>query len=975
MPKKTIIILIAVLTANVLALDIYGLWELGTGDVTLNEDLHVYPGGVIQPYNAARILTVNGNIINEGIIQDHPIIPYLLTVNCTGNLTNSGSLTNYTLNMNGPAPQILATAFPFAPIEADFFNVLTPMPLIAATEVYFKNCSISFLSGGSLAFPAGLGLNLDNSYFSGGNITGKITDPAETYINMTNDAYINDSGCSNVNITGIFLISDSVSLSGNSVNNGEIKAWSNAHRTLTTYDSFINNGTITNNAPYETYLDSYGYFENNGTVINTTVNFYGNFSNKTSSFTPYYLYFKGSSAQSVSTAWNCPIGATYTSCTNTSGILAKSDLEFLNSLINFTDYPIDLTEGRTMYVDGGYMNRMAIVGAGTTGDTLSYLTLSHGCFNQNSMIKDLILNGTTDVSENNSFEGKVINSGTLQNKDWYWYTVTINGDFENTGTIKNNQSGYSINVDFKGANLHNAGIWGGYMLSFAGTAVQNLSNAYGAPFSPEYTSVSNTYGILAKSDLEFVNSNINFTDYDLDLSEGRTFFASGGYINRMNAFGARPEAKAVTYFNMTNGCYIQNSVLSDMNLNGTTTISEGMILDGKVINSGTIQNKEWYWYTLTINGDIDNIGTIQDNTEGYNLAVDFKGTNLYNAGTWTGEKLLFSGTSAQNLSCAFGHAIGTRYTECTNSNGVTAASDLFFNSSEISFSGYTLDLAAGYDADINGGFFNNVTVTGDPAETYLFLSNSARIYDSEIIDVMLNGWTNIDAGVVFGGNILNTGYLQNKPDSYADLLITGNLSNIGTVQDNPEGWWLNIQAKGNISNHGTWTNNKLDLNGDTHQHVTIGYGYSIACPEIYLTTNIVNGPYEWRYNKTPIQESDPDFSGETIQSLSWLVPMDLSYTGTFYCETGDGASKSVYINDGTFASPNITSISNNGTDVSITWDAIASAAYYRVFSSDDPYKDHNDSSWFCEDENVTTNSWTAPVPVGNKKFYFVTAVY
>jgi len=111
MPKKIIFILIAVLTANLLALDIYGLWELGTGDVTLNEDLHVYPGGIVQPYNGHRILTVNGNIINEGIIQDHTI-GYLLTVNCSGNLTNSGSLTNNTFNLNGLAPQILGTPFP-----------------------------------------------------------------------------------------------------------------------------------------------------------------------------------------------------------------------------------------------------------------------------------------------------------------------------------------------------------------------------------------------------------------------------------------------------------------------------------------------------------------------------------------------------------------------------------------------------------------------------------------------------------------------------------------------------------------------------------------------------------------------------------------------------------------------------------------------------------------------------------------------
>ena len=91
MSKKFIFIMISVLTANLLAtVHIYDLWELNDGDVTLNEDLYIHAGGIVQPYNASRILTVNGNIINEGTIRNYPSIGYLLTVNCTGNITNAG---------------------------------------------------------------------------------------------------------------------------------------------------------------------------------------------------------------------------------------------------------------------------------------------------------------------------------------------------------------------------------------------------------------------------------------------------------------------------------------------------------------------------------------------------------------------------------------------------------------------------------------------------------------------------------------------------------------------------------------------------------------------------------------------------------------------------------------------------------------------------------------------------------------------
>jgi hypothetical protein len=955
--RKILIMAITALTLNAFALDITGLWEITT-DVTLNEDLHVLPGGVVRPKDWSRILTVNGNIINEGTIEDGS--SWTLAVNSAGHIYNSGTWNNYRLTFLDSVVQEISSAYavPFAPLEIVSLN---PLGIKAKSDLEFQNCNI-WMNSHPIDLTEERSMHISGGYLSSAYVTGAGTYSSISYLNMSNGAHLMATTLKNLVVNGTTDIGDD-----SCVFDGKV----------------VNSGTLQNRVTWTYGLNINGDFDNLGTIRNNpdgrslNINFNGANLYNAGTWSGYMLTLSGTAVQNISNAYGYPFTPEYTSVSNTSGILAKSNLEFTNSLINFTDNTLDLREGRNLFVSGGYINRLNLLGAGTEATLISNFEMSNECYIQNSTLTDLFLTGTTNFSEDtNILEGKVVNTGTIQNKEWWSYTLTINGDFDNLGTIRNNPAGSSLNINFNGANLYNTGTWSNQMLSLTGSALQNISNAYGTPYSPVYTSCSNTYGILAKTDLEFTNSLINFTDNTLDLREGRNLFVSGGYINRLNLLGAGTEATLISNFEMSNECYIQNSTLTDLFLTGTTNFSEDTnTLEGKVVNTGTIQNKEWWSYTLTINGDFENRGTIQNNTQGYSFTVNFKGTNLYNAGTWTGEKLMFTGTGTQNLSCAFAHAIGTSYTECTNSNGVTAASDLFFNSSEIHFWGYTLDLTAGYDADINGGLFNNVTVIGDPAETYLFLNNSASIYDSEIIDVMLNGWTNIDYGTVFAGDILNTGYLQNKPDTYADLLITGNLSNIGTIQDNTLGWWLNIQAKGNVSNHGTWTNNKLDLNGDAHQHVTIGYGYSISCAEAYITTNIVNGPYEWRYNKTPIAESDPDFSGETIQSLRWLVPMDLSYTGTFYCETGDGASKSVYINDGSFASPAITSINNDGTDVTITWNAIPSAAYYRVFSSDDPYKDHNDSSWFCENENVTTNSWTAPVPVGNKKFYFVTAVY
>ena len=763
--KKIAILAMSVLALNMFAYDVTGLWEITT-DVTLNEDLNVLPGGIVQPYNGHFTLTVNGNVNNMGIIQDHTL-GYLLTLNCSGNLTNSGIIKNNTVNMNG-ALQFIATPSPLASIEPAYFNIMTPMPIIGATDLYFRNSTITFMFGGVLDLQNGLGLNLDNCYFNGGNIIGQTGDTPVSYLYMANGSFINNSTGSNLIYAGITLIENNVIATGNCVNNGEIKSWSNAPRTFIAQDNFINNGSISDNPPYGTYFESNGYLENNGTVTNSSVICYGDFTNN-ASFTPQYFYLSGATVQNITTAFSCPVKSVNTVCLNLSGITSQSDLYFENSLIDFNDNPITLQAGYGLYVSGGYMINTYLTGAGTVGN-ISYFETSNNCYLQNTDITDLVLNGTVDISDDNcSLNGSVLNYATIQNRSSYNYTLTINGDFDNEGIITSNPGGYYLYTDFRGTYLHNGGTWTNQMLILSGTAAQNISNSYSTPFSPVYLSCDNGNGVIAKSDLEFENSLINFNgNYYIDLTEGHDLYISGGYMNNTRITGAGTTAKALSEFEAANGFYMQNTVLENLVLRGTFEISnDNCSLNGSILNFATIQNKSSYTYTLTVNDDFDNQGILQNGT----------------------------------------------------------------------------------------------------------------IYD------------------------------------------------------------LNINVNGNVKNSGTWANTTTSFTGTTDQQIVLAYGSEIASTYLYFVSEIVDAPYEWYCNNTPIEAMNPDFSGIDIDVLRWLVPIDLDNSGSYYCQTNAGPTRKIFVYDGILSVPVITGSGYENGGSSIYWESIPSAASYKVFSSSDPYAD------------------------------------
>ena len=133
----------------------------------------------------------------------------------------------------------------------------------------------------------------------------------------------------------------------------------------------------------------------------------------------------------------------------------------------------------------------------------------------------------------------------------------------------------------------------------------------------------------------------------------------------------------------------------------------------------------------------------------------------------------------------------------------------------------------------------------------------------------------------------------------------------------------------------------------------------------------------FKYAVTTAENDTIDYTGST---LSWnqkvyekTAPGDDSWNDANWYETYQstpvqGTPGQANSTGGTLDAPVNVAISHDGSEVTITWDAVTGATYYKVYSCDTP------DGTFDEDTSgsFTDESWTATT-TASKKFYYVKA--
>ncbi len=746
MKTKCIFVFIALLLNAIVslgALDIYGTWALEV-DTTIDENLHIHPGATVTNlnWNDYVVLTVNGSVTNEGSI---------ITNSSGGSLyiyTNS-TVTNYGVwNCNG----IYLTSSGAQSISCPNGNAIETgivnsngSYIVAMSDLYFSGASLNWQNG-TLDLSNGYDLFFDQSGIDHAHIIGG----NGAAIEMTNSSRIAECHAQDLELRGTCRIEGDNSLfSGTTTITGSLTPGNNYYDSVrpSITGTFINNGTISNSGNEVILFNIPGDVE----VINN------------GSWNGSGTYFTGTMDQHFIYSGTQPISTPSLYCSgNGHDLIFDTGINLSNTNIYLQGDDILLPSGTTLNLDSGSISNGSIYSSGAIVNLTNSTTVGNIDFYDVNIHGACLINGD-DVT----FNGTTTVTGALYGgfNTYDHCTTTIYGDIINNGTISNRGNELlSINLP-NDITIVNNGTWTVHNVELQGTDQLFTVNGT-SPLQQAYFNAAASVGnVYFYSDVELVNSTINFNNNTLVLQPDYTLTINDGYINE-----AFIEAND-SVINMINNAYMQNTTVENAEFQGVCRINgDNNVFTGTTVLTGALRNtyRSWMFYSLTVDGDIINNGSIADYSTRSFLEVIIKG-DISNDGTWSNSRTIMDGTSDQTVALH-------------NSNYLTG--DVKFNSdlSGTTYQWYkngsVLD-SPNFAGETTAQLDWNVPVSGDYIGTYncdvTGRTLSRDIYVTEpgppVMTLTLTTSSAIDFGLLYFGQD-DTSEIIVQNDGNVDLMIT-----------------------------------------------------------------------------------------------------------------------------------------------------------------------------------------------------------
>ena len=832
-------------------------------------NLTINSGGILRNMNWYYSLIVTGDVVNNGTITvgDHGFDLYV-----AGDITNNGVWNNNYTHFTGGNSHLLRCQNGHA-FSGYLFNNTDTGNIVIDNKVYFDNVHVE-MNNTSMSIPSGGELKIHHGYLYQCSLVGlgsNATVKGEG-VYGTDAPYFQEVNFTDLIFTGCINIAGGCNTYGLVTNNGDIQnnSW---YYDLTVNGDLINNGNIQNYA-YSFTLKLYGDFTNNGTCSIHALDFYGTTDQTISelngqTFTPGYV----------------------TSYKPSGKIVASTDIDFANCILNFQEDTLLLPNNGKIKVIDGQLNNAVIVAGDAKGGNVK-LEMNADAYMQNCELYNPEILGRVRVYGNdNVFHGNTVVTDTLDNYGWY-YSADFYDQLTNNGVIEN--SSYQLTAKLYG-DFTNNGTCSIHALDFYGTTDQTISELNGQTFTPGYvTSYKPSGKIVASTDIDFANCILNFQEDTLLLPNNGKIKVIDGQLN--NAVIVAGDAKGGNVkLEMNADAYMQNCELYNPEILGRVRVyGNDNVFHGNTVVTDTLDNYGWY-YHINIPDNIFNQGVIQDAS--YSLYLHIGG-DITNKGLWENDCTYLEGTGDQHVTCLAGNRFSGYQLESNNTANVYFDALNAFDNVRIDFHDNSLHLGDTDTLIIHNAYLYRCNVVGDTSS--VLRGEGVYGVDAPYFDAVVFNDLTLEGIIACYGNgcstnglITNNGVLMNT-GWYYTLNIHGDIINNQTVRNS--GYAFTVNIDGDIINNGSWINSTTSLTGSSDQTITIQNGHIIQC-HLNFVSDLTTSPYQWMWDANPVSTNSPFFSGATSANLQLNGSLNNYYTGTYYCSTGAGNSRNIIVND------------------------------------------------------------------------------
>jgi hypothetical protein len=473
------------------------------------KNLTINSGGTLQAGSPGYccyeyVLTVTGNVINNGTTQNNPDGNWL-AMKVSGNITNNGSWRHTRTDLVGSPDQYLTSAqnkvFESSFKVTDLLGaIVSNSALIFSKDVDLNGCVLD-MKNYALTLNGVSATVFNGRVINTGDLVGR---EKPTLYNITYEG--------NPNIKGLFLVRDAV-IKGTLTIVDTLRSWSPGYccyeYVLAVTGNVINNGTTQNNPDGNRLaMKVSGNITNNGSWKHTRTDLVG-------------------SADQYLTSSPSKVFESSFSVTDILGrLIAGSALAFnqgfdLNgSVLDMKNYSLTLIGTSATLFKGRVINVADLIGLGAP-------TFNNITYEGNPNLKGLI-QATEWAGDKVTLKGTVTVVDTLQN--WtpgyggYEHPITIIGNLINNGVIRNNPAGNYFVLNISGNITNNKNIINNrVLLSGSGNRTINdkLSSVlyystgekvilYGQNYLPKLSIAPNSKCLLSAGSKIFVpNDNID----------------------------------------------------------------------------------------------------------------------------------------------------------------------------------------------------------------------------------------------------------------------------------------------------------------------------------------------------------------------------------------------------------------------------------------------------------------------------------